>query len=75
MMEKMNKTSTTIGYVPKALEEVWEMKAEVYEQTKNMSIEEFSTFINKSVDSILRENNFVKILNDDGSYKIKKVHS
>jgi hypothetical protein len=55
--------------------EIWEMKRAVYEQTKDMSIVEFSKFISKSVDEIIRNNKFIKIPNEDGSYRIKKAKS
>ncbi len=57
----------------KALEEVWEWKNAVYEETKGMSNEEIIKYFNEDSEVFLSRAGYKKVKLSDGAYTLKRV--
>ena len=62
----------TLPYIPNGLKEVWEWKEEMYQRTKNLTDEEFDKYVTQSVQEVLDECGFEKVLDPDGVWRIHK---
>jgi hypothetical protein len=64
-IEKSNKTEFRVS---KSLEEVWEWKEAVYEETKNMNAEEIQKYFNNGLVSAAKSINAKLVKCEDGSF-------
>ncbi len=58
----------------KALEEVWEWKNAVYEETKEMNKDEIYKYFNRDSETFLNRAGYKKIKIADGVYTIKSMN-
>ncbi|MDD2714722.1 MAG: hypothetical protein PHW04_02385 [Candidatus Wallbacteria bacterium] len=56
--------------IPKSMQEVWDWKKEVYEDTKNMEFEEKKSYFTEGIETALKILNAKLKKNPDGSFLI-----